>query len=543
MTTNRTERLAARIVRLADGDNSASRGFSRTLRRAFPDRWAMLFGHVAVFSFLLIFVSGVFLTWWFEPSMATVKYSGGYVPLRGVEMSEAYASTVNLSFEVRGGLLMRQIHAWATHVFVAALSVHMLHIFFTGAFRGRRRVSWLIVLGLLVVGMVEAYTGNALPDDMLTGTGLRVTEGVMLAIPIIGTHAAALLFGGEFPGDDIISRLNTVHVYVLPALMIALFAVLVLHARRQQRAAETAADTAADTAAGTTTSGRGSDRRGSTVALFPDHPVKVVGLGFIVSGVIVIMAATLQINPVWLWGPFDAAQAFAGSQPPWYFGFLDGGLRLTPPWDLDLMGHELNLSVLIPAMVVPGLMLTALAAYPWIEQLATGARPDPLRLDRPRDMPVRTGLGVAFVVFYLVLWIAGGNDILATVIEVPLNWITRFLQVGAIVLPVVAFWITKRICLGLQRRERDEVLHGRASGVIVVSSSGAFSEVHTQLSAFDAQVRTPRWTVPDPGSATDANGVVNPHYRAARRRARLARFYFADLVASQEVDCDERPAA
>ncbi|WP_165368237.1 cytochrome b [Phytoactinopolyspora endophytica] len=518
--TNRVSKLATRLVSLADGDHPAFSGMAQSLRRTFPTRWSLLFGHIALFSFLLIVVSGVFLTFWFEPSMTSVTYDGDYLPLRGVEMSEAYASTLDLSFGVRGGLLMRQIHNWATLVFVAALSVHLLRIFFTGAFRGPRRLGWLIVLGLLVLGMVEAYTGHALPDDLLSGTGLRVAEGVILAIPVVGTYLSSLLFGGEFPGDDIISNLHLVHVLLLPALMVALFAVQLIQTRRRQRTRQISRD---DT-------GLVGQKVG--VPSYLDYPIKAGGLMFIVFGVIVLMAATIQINPVWLWGPFDSAQASAGSQPPWYFGFLDGGLRLMPPWNVDLFGHELTLSVLIPAVVVPGLMLTALAAYPWIEQLVTGHPSDDSTLDRPRNMPVRTGLGAAFIAFYLMLWIAGGNDIVATVLHLPLNWITRSLQVSLIVMPPLAFWITKRICLGLQIRDRDTVMRGRESGIIVVSANGAFSELRTQLSAADAKLLTshPQWTPLDPGSPTDANGVRNPRYPADRRRARLSRFYFADVV-------------
>lgn len=293
LKNNRVSRLATRLVNLVDGDHPAFPGLAQSLRRAFPNHWSLLFGHIALFSFLLIIVSGVFLTLWFKPSTTSVTYVGDYLPLRGVEMSEAYASTLDLSFEVRGGLLMRQIHNWATLVFVAALSVHMLRVFFTGAFRRPRRLRWLIVLGLLVLGMVEAYTGHALPDDLLSGTGLRVTEGVVLAIPIVGTYLSSLLFGGEFPGDDIISRLNTVHVLLLPVLMVALFAVHLKHARYQQRTRQVGAGH----------TGKVGRKVGAAFSL--DYPVKAGGLMFIVFGVIILMAATIQINPVWLWGPFE----------------------------------------------------------------------------------------------------------------------------------------------------------------------------------------------------------------------------------------------
>ncbi|NED97632.1 cytochrome bc complex cytochrome b subunit [Phytoactinopolyspora alkaliphila] len=524
-------RVAARFVRLVEGDPPALPGLARTLRRAYPRRWSGLFGQIALFSFVLIIVSGVFLTLWFKPSMATVTYDGAYPPLRGIEMSEAYASTVELSFGVRGGLLMRQVHNWATLVFVAALSVHMLRRFFTGGFRGPYRARWLVVLGLLVLGMVAAYSGHALPDDLLSGTGLRVAEGVILAIPVVGTYLSSLLFGGEFPGDDIISRLNVVHVLVLPMLMLALLVVHHKHVRYQERVRQPG---------DATQSGRRTGQRAGGAGDL-DYPLKSGGLMFIVFGVVVVMASTIQVNPVWLWGPFDSAQASAGSQPPWYFGFLDGGLRLMPAWNVDILGHELTLSVLVPAVVVPGLMLAALAAYPWIEHWATGDIGDDDRLDRPRDMPVRTGLGVAFIVFYLVLWIAAGNDILATVFHVPLNWITRVLQVSIVVMPPLAFWITKRICLGLQLRDRENVLHGRESGVIVVSAEGAFTERHRPISAPDATLLTsrPQPAPFDAGPPADENGVPNPTFPADRRREMLSRFYFADVVRIPAADVEQ----
>ena len=509
MARLRNHGLAARIVDLADRHGRAGRRLSGR-RVAFPNRWSHLLGHMALFSFLLTIVSGVLLTLWFEPSMSQIVYDGGYAPLRGVRMSEAYASTLDISLEIRGGLLIRQIHHWASLVFIAALSAHLLRVFLSGAFRGPRWFTWLILLTLVVLGIAEAYIGHSLPDDLQSGTGLRVTEGYVLAVPVVGTSLAWLLFDGEFPGDDIIPRLNTVHVVALPSLMVALFAVqlVIMYRSRQRRAVAAAGE-----------------------PVFPGYAAKMGGFVLLVCGVIVLMAATIQINPVWLWGPFDASQAPAGSRPPWYLGFIDGAVRLMPPWQVGVLGHELTLSVLVPVMVMPGVVVAALALYPWFEQWATGDRRDPDVLDRPRDMPVRTGLGAAFVAFYLVLWIGGGNDAIAPLLHVSMNGLTRFLQISLVVAPPLAFWITKRICLGLQLGDREEILHGRASGVVVASPEGEFAELHRPLSAREAELLTshPDWTPIDPGSATDANGVPNPEYRADRRRAKLSRFYFADI--------------
>lgn len=498
-------------------DQRRSRWVKRNARSVFPNHWTFWLGHMALYSFVVIILSGVFLTLWFEPSMAPVAYDGAYAPLRGVEISEAYASTLDLSFEVRGGLLMRQVHYWATHVFIAAMAVHLLRVLFTGAFRTPRKLNWLIGLGLLVLGIIGAYTGHVLPDDLLSGTGLRVVEGGVLAIPIVGTYLSSFIFGGEFPGDDIVSRLHVFHVFLIPGLIVALLIVHLILVRRQGH---------------TRWGGAGKTNRNVVGVSYRAHTARAGGFMLIVVGFIVLMAATLQINPVWLRGPYDPSQVGAGSQPDWYLGFLDGALRLMPPWEMDVFGHELTLSVLIPTIVLPGIIITALAIYPWIEQKITGAEREQHILDRPRNMPGRTGLGVGFIVFYVLLWIAGGNDILATVFHVPVNWVTQFLQVSVVLMPPLAYLITEGICLGLQRRDHDKVLHGRETGITLVSPSGGFSEVHHRLSPQDAYALTSheRHVPFEPASEVDENGIPAPRQRWARFRARLSKMYFGDMV-------------
>ncbi|PZF79336.1 cytochrome bc1 complex cytochrome b subunit [Jiangella anatolica] len=482
-------------------------------RPAVPRRWSDLFGPLAVASFLLVLVSGVLLAFWFEPSMRPVVYDGSYAPLRGVQMSEAYESTVRISMEVPGGLLVRQVHQWATLVFIAALSAQLLRVFLSGGFRGRRRIGWLLLLGLLVLGIVEAYLGHSLPDDLQSGTGLRVTEGYLLAAPVVGTWLSWIVFGGEFPGDQVIGRLYTVHVWVLPALIIGLAGLwLLLWYRRRPSPAEPVGDPPRQ------------------------YAVRMGGLVLAFWGGIVAMAAAVQVNPVWLWGPFDPAQAPAGSRPPWYLGFLDGAVRLMPPWELDVFGYTLTLSVVVPVMVLPGVLLASLALYPWFEQWATGDRRDPSVLDRPRDMPVRTGLVAAFVAFYLVLWIAGGGDVVATLLHVPLEPLIRFLQVAVVVAPPLAFWAAKRICLGLRLRDLEELRHGHATGIVVVDAEGGFSELHRPLTAPEARRRAPRAELVGAGAPVDAHGVPNPHHRAGRALA--SRFYFADLPGNRPATAD-----
>lgn len=497
-------RQAKRVVEAIDRRSSATGRTNRSGSEPVRPRWSLWLGYLALFSFVLLIVSGAALAWWFEPSMDTVTYDGGYASLRGTEVSAAYASTMDISFEVRGGLLVRQIHYWATHVFIATMALHLLRVFFTGGFRGRRR-NWLIGVAVLVLGVVGAYTGHGLPDDLLSGTGLRVVEGGVLSIPVIGTGLSWLVFGGQYPGDDIISRLYLLHVFVIPGLVVALLVTHLIMARRHRRR-----------------SGGVDSAR---------HLAKAGGLMLVVFGFIAMMAATAQINPIWLSGPYDPSQAGAGSRPDWYVGFLDGAQRLMPSWRIDVFGHELALAVFVPVIVLPGIMLAAVAGYPWIEQKILGVQAGDHVPDRPRWMPARTGLGAAFIASYVLLWIAGANDALATVFHVPLNWVTRALQVAVIVVPPVTYAVTTRICRALQRRARDQMRDGVQTGVVVVDADGGFSESRYRVTAQEAQLAMPpeRPAAVDLGPAVDHNGVPAPGYRRSRLRARLVRAYYGDV--------------
>jgi len=509
---------AGKVVSFVDDRITINNWLKRNLRKVFPDHWTFLLGEIALYSFIVLLLSGVFLTLWFKPSMAEVFYDGAYIPLHDVKMSQAFASTLDLSFEVRGGLLMRQIHHWAALLFLAAMSVHMLRIFFTGAFRKPREINWVIGSLLLVLGVAAGFSGYSLPDDLLSGTGMRIIEGGMLATPVVGTYMSFFLFGGEYPGDDIIPRLFSIHILLVPGLILALVTVHLILIWYQKH-----------------TQWGGPGRTENNVVGFPLLPIYVAKAGgffFIVFGMIVLMSATIQINPVWLWGPYDTALVSAGTQPDWYVGFLDGALRIMPNWETRLFGFTLSWNVLVPALVLPGLILTPLILYPWLEQWITGDHNEHHILDRPRNQPVRTGIGVAFITFYILLWIAGGNDFFATIFEIPVNWITWFMRFAVIILPPVMFWVTKRLCISLQRRDRDKVLHGRETGVIMVSPDGEYSELHAPISQVAAyELTAHRRQVPlqlEP--ETDENGIPAPNRRIEKVRAKLSSFYFGDVV-------------
>ena len=152
-------------------------------RKVFPDHWSFMFGEVALYSFVILLLSGTFLTFFFDPSMAETHYQGSYTPLKNVEMSVAYSSSLDISFDVRGGLFMRQVHHWSALLFVASVSVHMLRVFFTGAFRKPREMNWVVGGVLLILSMAAGFTGYSLPDDLLSGNGLRIIDGVIKSIP------------------------------------------------------------------------------------------------------------------------------------------------------------------------------------------------------------------------------------------------------------------------------------------------------------------------------------------------------------------------
>ncbi|HET9871690.1 MAG TPA: ubiquinol-cytochrome c reductase cytochrome b subunit [Propionibacteriaceae bacterium] len=488
------------------------------LRKIFPDHWSFLLGEIALYSFIILLLTGVFLTIWFKPSMAEVEYEGTYQLLRGLQMSEAYSSSLALSFDIRGGLLMRQMHHWAAMLFIAAMLAHSLRVFFTGAFRKPRELNWLMGVGLLAIGLVEGFAGYSLPDDLLSGTGLRFVDGLIRAIPIIGTWAEFFMFGGEFPGELIIPRLYMAHILLIPAVILGLIAAhlaLVFYHKHTQYP--------------------GPGRTEQNVVgypLFPVYMAKAGGFFFIVFGVITLMGGFMQINPVWIFGPYNPAEVTAGSQPDWYMGFVEGAIRIMPNWESHIGGTTWSWNVFVPGLGLMGLMFGLMAIYPFVERWVTGDTGEHHILDRPRNNPTRTAFGVAAMTCYAMFWIGGGNDIVATQFRVSLNSVTYFLRVAVFVAPVLAFLITKRICVGLQRADADRLLHGAESGVIVRDPSGSYSEKHVPISADEAFTLTQHIEhVPlTDGSEHEYADLPAKSVRNEKLRRRATRFFFQDSL-------------
>lgn len=511
---SRGSRLTSATANYLDERTSISGAVKELGRKIFPDHWSFMLGEVALYSFVVILLSGTFLTFFFQPSMAEVHYAGSFVPLKGVAMSAAYASTLDISFAVRGGLLMRQIHHWAALLFVASIGLHMLRIYFTGAFRKPREINWLIGFALFILAMGEGFTGYSLPDDLLSGNGLRIIDGMVEGIPVIGTWISYLLFGGAFPGTQIIARLFTLHILLLPAILVAalgLHLLLLVINKHTQFA--------------------GPGRTNQNVVGVPILPVfaaKAGGFFFIVFGVIVLISSFFTINPIWNYGPYDPAPISAGTQPDWYIGFADGALRLVPPGlEFVLWGHTWSFNIIIP-LVVLGIFITLVMFYPFIEAWITGDKREHHILDRPRNAPTRTAIGAAGVTFYAVLWAAAGSDLIATHFLLSIEGVIHTLQALLLLGPIIAYIITKRICHALQRKDREIALHGFESGRIIRLPGGEYTEIHQQLNDYD------RWKLisyHDYKPLTlrpNSQGKITP---TQRLRARISRWFFQDRIA------------
>jgi quinol---cytochrome-c reductase cytochrome b subunit len=412
--------------------------------------------------------------------MAEVTYSGVYQPLRGVEMSKAYASTLDISFEVRGGLFVRQVHHWAALMFSASIMVHLARIFFTGAFRRPRETNWVIGSLLLILSMFEGYFGYSLPDDLLSGIGLRAAlSSISLGMPVIGTWLHWALFGGDFPcgglgyqcsADGILlPRMYALHILLLPGIILALIGVHLAMLWFQKH---------------TDFPGPGKTETNVVgVRVMPIFAVKSGAFFAIITGILGLMGGLLQINPIWQLGPYKPSQVSAGSQPDFYMMWTEGLARIWPPWEFYPFGHTIPAAVAVA--LIMGLVFALLIAWPFIEAKVTGDRAHHNLLQRPRDVPVRTAIGAMAIAFYMVLTLAAMNDVIALKFHISLNATTWIGRIGMVVLPAIVYYIAYRWCVGLQRGDRAVLEHGIETGIIKRLPHGAYIELHQPLGPVD----------------------------------------------------------
>lgn len=466
--------VAERVVEGLDQRFHLSGSARKEASHVFPKHYSFFWGELALYSFVVLVLSGTVLALFFVPDTTEVVYNGPYDIMRGLHMSRAYDSTLNISFVVRGGLFIRQMHHWAADVFVASIVLHMFRNFFTGAFRRPREFTWLTGVALLLIALVEGYTGYSQIDDLLSGLGVRIVSGLILSVPVIGTWLHWIVFGGEFQGDLWISRFFLFHVFLLPGLIIALIAVhlaLVWYLKHTQFP--------------------GPGARESNVVgdrAVPGFGTKSMANGICVFGVLALLGAIFQINPIFLWGPYTPADSSTGAQPDWYIGWIIGALRLFPRWDIHL-GQYTVVAPFWPGLVLPLVMFALLFIYPFVEELFTKDHRLHQLLQRPRDNPVRTGLGAMAATFYLVLLGAGGDDVIAIALNVPFEWLVWGGRVGLLVLPPIAYLLTHRICVGLQRGDRDVLARGIRTGLLRELPDGVFAELRQPPGGVDHEGR------------------------------------------------------
>jgi ubiquinol-cytochrome c reductase cytochrome b subunit len=463
-TTKRSKKQAlgpyghvGKVVGELDDRLGVAKGGRVFLDKIFPDHWSFMLGEISLYSFVILLATGVFLSLYYVPSTQQVIYHGSYTPLNGQWVSEAYKSTVSISFDVRGGLLVRQMHHWAADIFTGSIIVHMARIFFTGAFRKPRELNWLIGANMLILAILEGFIGYSLPDDLISGTGLRIGYSIAESIPFVGSYLVTFLWGGQFPGTGvIIPRFFIIHVLIIPLVLLGLLSAHLGLLVRQKH-----------------TQFKGQGRTENNVVgspMFPTFMAKTTGFLFMVTAATALLGAFAQINPIWQFGSYDASKISYAVQPDWYMGWLDGALRIMPSWELAFWGHTVPLEVVLPAVVFPGIIFTLAMLWPNLEVKFTGDTAMHNLLDRPRDRPKRTAAGVAIFALLFTLFAASSTDVLANFFHVSLNVVLWFFRFAVIIIPIIAGLVTYQLCRemqgvhGIGQRKRALVVHFSPEG-------------------------------------------------------------------------------
>jgi ubiquinol-cytochrome c reductase cytochrome b subunit len=437
-------------VRFIDQRTSAAPLIKKVMRYLFPDHWSFLLGEVVLYSFVVLIATGIYLTLFFDPSTAHTIYHGPYKPLDGQTMSDAYKSVVNISFSVKAGLLIRQTHHWAADIFIAAMAIHLMRVFFTGAFRKPRELIWLIGLLLLFTSLLEGYLGYSLVDDLLSGMGLAIGYGVGLSLPVIGGPMTLAIFGAPFPGKpEFWSRMFITHVLLIPVLLAVLIGLhLTLVAARHHTQFKQ--------------SPRHTERRVVGLPTFPAQTPRSLALLLFTAAVLFLLGGLIQINPIWQWGPFEPWLATNGAQPDWYLGWLIGALRLMPSFDLTVSHFTLVPNPFWGGVGFPLLVLFVLAVFPWAERRLTGDHRIHNIADRPRNAPNRTAFGVAFLSWVFLIFVFGAADRIFVLWGFPYNAQLLMFRIGIWVVPLFLFFVVRRVCRELRDADLIEEVQERA---------------------------------------------------------------------------------
>jgi len=437
-----------RAVRFVDTRTATTPIVRKTLRYLFPDHWSFLLGEVALYAFLVLVATGIYLTFFFVDSTRDVVYHGPYVPLQGQHMSEAYRSVLNISTTVKAGLLIRQTHHWAANVFTAAIILHLFRVFFTGAYRKPRGLIYAIGVTMLMVTLLEAYVGYSLVDDLLSGMGLVIGYSVGLSLPLVGGNLMSWLFHGPFPGQaSFWPRMYVAHVFLFPVLIGSLLTVhlLLVAMRHHTQFRQTTSE---------------SEHAARGVPTFPGQAPRSLGLLFGTAGILFLLGGLVQINPIWLWGPYHTYLSTNGAQPDWYLGWLIGGLRLVPSIDVTIGHYTLVPNPFWGGAAFPLVVFGFLYCWPAIERKFTGDYAFHNLLERPRDNPMRTAVGIGMVTWVLLVFIAGSSDRVYVWLNVSYTSQIDVYRVLVFVIPLLAAAIAHRVCEELVAGEKvDEDGH------------------------------------------------------------------------------------
>jgi ubiquinol-cytochrome c reductase cytochrome b subunit len=323
-------------------------------------------------------------------------------------------------------------------------------VFFTGAFRKPRELTWMIGLIMLFTALLEGYLGYSLVDDLLSGMGLAIGYGVALSLPVIGGPLALAIWGAPFPGKpQFFSRMYIAHVFLLPILLATLIGVhLALVALRHHTQFKE--------------SPRHTNKRLIGVPTFPGQAPRSLALMFFVFSLLFLLGGLIQINPIWQWGPYHTYIGTNGAQPDWYLGWLIGALRLMPSFDV-VIGHI----TLVPnpfwgGVLFPVAVLIVLLAYPAVERRLTRDYGFHNLAQRPREAPNRTAFGLAFLSFVFLVFTFGAADRLFVLYGLSYDLQLYAFRIGLVVVPAIVFVVARRICLELQHADQVEEVHQEA---------------------------------------------------------------------------------
>jgi ubiquinol-cytochrome c reductase cytochrome b subunit len=472
-----------RVSRQSEQRLGAARGIRWMLTYVFPDHWSFLLGEIALYSFMVLVGTGIFLTLYYVPDSAQVIYKGPYAPLIGEQMSIAYKSVLQLSVSVPAGLLFRQAHHWAADIFVASIVLHMVRILFTGAYRKPRDLNYMIGLTMLMIAVLEGFTGYSLVDDLLSGMGLVIAYSVAFSIPGIGAQLAYLIWGGPYPGKSFFwPRLEIVHMFILPLTLIALISVHLVMIMRQHHSQFP-----------------GPGRRERNVVgtpMWPAYALRSIGLLLATAAVIFLLGGLIQINPIWQWGPYHPYLSENGAQPDWYIGWLIGAMRLMPNFEPAIGDYTLIPNPFWGGALFPLVMFGLLFAWPALERKVTGDYRRHDLLDRPRDRPIRSGLIAGILAWVWMIFAIGAADRVYYRLHISYTVMIKYWRGATWAVPVVVFLITYTICRSLQK-SRVHPLRAWQGEVIVREPDGSVRTVAASPDRVEAPTtEAPVGTVP-----------------------------------------------